>query len=507
LTSEASREDQRPSTGEGLSRPRFISFAASAVSVSSASFVLAFVRQLLIADYFGASRGLDIYFIAYAVANWVGFALATSLDSIAVIHFVRAREGNGAASYLKLAGAALRASACMGLIVAATTVGTAYLLAPIVATGFSPQERTALVRLMWWFVPWICLLLPYYVMAARYKGEWRFHRVFVAEILVGIASIAWLVANHGSIRQIPMAYAAGYTAALLWLLPGSRTVMALGRTSLRPLLRDTGALYLTNQVGNIPGIVDRHFQSFVAAGGIAAIGYASQLLMGVSSLIGMRDIFIVPLSEAKDRDRRLERLVIGMLLLSTPAAGVIASFAPEIVRILFERGRFNAEAADITASVLRILALNLVVGAVTTPLARVLQIVRRIRLIHIYYLTVTIFLIPAGFVLVEHLHLGAEGIAWMNLAGSVPASGVLAYLVARSGVVLRWRYIGRFLALATAVTAAAAVPSLAAAAAFVDPLPRLLVGGGSYASIVAACYGVAWIKLNHVVPPRSANIR
>ena len=51
-------------------------------------------RSAAIAVYFGASRGLDIYFIAYAVANWVGFALATSLDSVAVIHFVRAREGD-----------------------------------------------------------------------------------------------------------------------------------------------------------------------------------------------------------------------------------------------------------------------------------------------------------------------------------------------------------------------------------------------------------------------------
>ncbi len=352
-----------------MARNRFLSFAASAVGVSAGSLILSFLRQLLIAAYFGATRGLDIYFIAYAVANWVAFSLATSIESVAVIHLVRARESAGEAAVL--GGASLRMSACIGMIAAPALVAATYLLAPVVATGFSPAERAELVRLTLWFAPWICLLLPYYVMAARYKSEWRFHRVFVAEILVGITSIVWLAVNHGSIRQIPLAYAAGYVAALLWLLPGSRIVMASGRTSLRPLLRDTGALYLTNQVGNIPGIVDRHFQSFVAPGGIAAIGYASQLLMGVSSLIGMRDIFIVPLSEAKDRDRRLERLVIGMLLLSAPAAGVIASFAPEIVRILFERGRFNAEAADITASVLRILALSLVVSAVTTPLARV----------------------------------------------------------------------------------------------------------------------------------------
>ena len=470
------------------------------MSVATASLGLAFARQLLVAAYFGASRAFEIYLFAYAVAGWVGFALGTALDSVAVMHLVRSRETAGEEGSRALGRAALRASGAMGLAASALMVAATYLLAPVIATGFTAEERVMLGRLAWYFVPWVCVLLPYYAVAARHKSEWRFKRVFFAELLVGAVSIAWLVVAHGSIRQLPLAYCAGYGAALLWLLPGSR-LLGPARSPFSAMLRDVGELYLANQVGNVPGIADRHFQSLVSPGGIAAIGYSSQLLMGISSLIGMREIFVVPLAEAERRNERIERLIVGMLLMSVPIAGAVACFAPEIVRLVLQRGRFDAAAADLTSGVLRILSLTLVVGAITTPLARVLQIVRRIRLMHVYYLASAAFLLVSGAILIGWLRLGAQGIAWMNLSAGVPGCVLLGYLVARCGIVLRWWRIGRFLMFAIAVAAVAAALSLAIAAAFTDALPRLLCGGACYAAIAAGLYGLAWSRLPYASNP------
>ncbi len=502
------RTDRRsPPRGRGRARrarvirQRFLTIAASAMSVATASLALAFVRQLLIAAYFGASRALEIYLFAYAVANWVGFALGIALDSIVVMHLVRRREAAGAEASRALARAAFWTSVAIGLAASVLAAAATYVLAPVIATGFTAAERAMLSRLAWSFLPWICFLLPYYAAAARHKSEWRFKRVFVAELLVGAVSIAWLVVSHGSVRQLPAAYAAGYAVALVSLLPGSQLLgRARGKPPLRPLLRDVGELYLANQTGNVPSIADRHFQSLINPGGIAAIGYASQLLMGVASLIGMREIFIVPLAETERRNERIERLVVGMLLLSVPLAGAIACFAPEIVRVLFERGRFDAAAAELTAGVLRILAVTLVVGAVTTPLLRMLQIVRRIHLMYVYYLGFALFTLAAGFILISGLHLGAQGIAWMNLGAGVPSVAVLAALAARCGIVLRWWRIGGYMLFAAAVTAAAAAASLAAAASFTEAVPRLLVGGAAYAAMAAVLYLLAWRRLPYGAP-------
>lgn len=476
-------------------RQRFISLAASAMSVASASLVIAFVRQLLIAAYFGASRALAVYLFAYAVANWVGFAFGIAFDSISIMHLVKSREVDGADGSGALGRAAFRASGVMGLLAALLMVTATFVLTPIIASGFTSAERASLIRLSWYFVPWIAVLIPYYAVAARHKSEWRFKRVFIAEIIVGLTSVAWLVALHGSIRQLPAAYCAGYAAALAFLVPGAGLFGRADGTKLRPLLRDIAELYVANQTGNVPGIADRHFQSLVPGGGIAAIGYASQLLMGLSSLIGMREIFIVPLSEAERRDERMERLIAGMLLLAVPIAGGVACFAPEIVRILFERGRFSAADATLTAGVLRILALSLAVTAVTTPLARMLQIVRRIRLIHIYYMALAVFVTAGGSVFVGWLDLGARGIALMNLSAGIPGVAVLAVLVARCGVKIRWRRIGRFLLFAAIVSGIAAALALGAASLVAGTWPRLLAGGPVYGLVVTLAYLAARRRL------------
>jgi putative peptidoglycan lipid II flippase len=479
-----------------LIRQRFISLAARAMSVATVGLAVAFVRQLLIAAYFGASRELEIYLFAYAVANWVGFALGVALDSVTVIHLVHGRENAGADGSRALARAAFQASAAMGLTAAMLMVAATYLLAPVIATGFTTEERALLGQLSWYFLPWVCVLLPYYAAAARHKSEWRFNRVFLAEIIASVISISWLVADHSSIRQLPIAYCAGYAAALVWLLPRSQLIGRAGRSKLGPLLRDVGELYLANQTGNLPSIADRHFQSLVNPGGIAAIGYSSQLLMGISSLIGMREIFIVPLSEVERRNERIEQLIAGMLLLSVPIAGAVACFAPELVQILFQRGRFDAAAAELTASVLRILAFTLVIGAIATPLARVLQIVRQIRLMHVNYLASFLLLLASGGILIVWFRLGAQGIAWMHLAASVPSCAILVYLVSRCGIALRWRRLAGFLLFALLVTAAAAAAALAAASAFTGAWLRVSVGGVAYAAVLAMSYFAARRRLS-----------
>jgi len=474
----------------------FKSAVVSSMGVAAASTGLAFLRQLMIAAYFGVSRDLEIYLFAYAVALWVGFAFAAVLDSMLVPHLVREREQAGDEASRTLARAIFLVSGGLGLVAAVLTVGFTGLLAPVIATGFTPEERATMVRLAILFVPWVTLYFIYYAAAARHKSVWRFNRVFIAELAVGVVSILSLALAHASVRALPAAYCAGYAAGILWLLPGSGLLQRGQRHgSIGGVVKDAADLYLANQTATIRSIVDRHFQSLIAAGGIASLGYASQLLMGLSSIIGMREIFVVPLSEAQRRNERVERLILGLLLLSVPLAGAVACFAPEIVTILFRRGRFDAAAAAETAQVLRILSLTLVTSAIATPLMRVLQIVRRIRLLHVQYLASAVAALIFGSLFVRGLGLGAEGIAWMNLATSVPGCWLLVHLAARCGIELNWRPIGTCFAFAAATTCIAATAALGAASPWAAAWPRILIGGPVYAVLVAASYGAFWTRL------------
>jgi len=482
-----------------LIKGRFITIAASAIGVSALSQTLGFLRQLLVAAFFGISRDLDIYLVVFAVASMVVFTFGVIFDSVAVPRLVQLRERDGDEASAALAATVFRLSSLLSIAASAVMLAVLPLLAPIVATGFNPVERSELFHLAWYFLPWTLLFVPYYAAAARHKGKRNFNRVFTAEIVIGCVSIGFLALWHDTIASLPLAYGAGYALALLSLLPGSGLIWTARTRSPRQVLRNIGELFFANQTGNISSLVDRHFQSLIPAGGIAAVGYSTQLINGLSTLLVFREIFVVPLSETERRAEKLERLIIGLLLLSVPVAAFTAGFAHEVIQILYGRGHFDAGAIDLTSRVLGISVWSLITSSVGTPLFRMFQIVDRIGLTHIAYLASAVFLAGFGYLFVGILDLGAPGVAWMLLGNSILGLGVLAYLVARSGISIGWRRVSGYFAFAVVVSGLAALAALAAASPFDAPWERLLAGGVVFAVVVAGVYFVVRARLRHII--------
>jgi putative peptidoglycan lipid II flippase len=468
--------------------PKFIVSAASAIGVSTAVQALAFFRQILIASYFGVSRELDVYVTAYTLAAMFVFTFANTFDFAVVPRLVQARGEGGEERASALSAAMFRWSLALGIGATALLVALTPLLTPLVATGFGPAQQAHLWRLVVWFTPWALLSLPYYAAAARQKSQRRFNRVFGAEIAVAVISIAALILFHGRIELLPIAYAVGYAAGLSTLLPASGLIGSAAAPEAPLVLREVGELYAANQTGALTSVVNRHFQSLVQPGGIAAVNYSAQIVTGLSTLLTFREIYIVPLSESERREQKLERLVIGLLMLSVPAAGAVACFSHEMIQVLFQRGRFDAAATDLTASVLRIYAFALIPAAISTPMMRMLQIVGRTRAIHVVYVVQGLVLIVFGAVLVTWARFDAEGVAGMLLAASVVTSAVAAGLVARYGVVVNWWRIGRYFGYAVIVTVVASACGTGVIANATSPWSRLILGGAAYGTVVALTY-------------------
>jgi putative peptidoglycan lipid II flippase len=456
--------------------------------------VLAFLRQVLIAAYFGLSRDFDAYVMIYTLATLVVFTFSGIFESIAVPYLVRKRESEGEEAARLLANAILRISFAIGTAASLLLLIATPLLTPVIATGFSPDERTKIIWLGWYFLPWTLVSLPYYAAAASLKSTWRFTRVFVAEIVVVVVSIGVLAIWHDNIRALPIAYAAGYYAgfALLAVKAGLwRRTRKQPPTPVRAVIRNIGELYLAYQMGSVSGIIDRHIQSFVPPGGVAAINYSSQLVISLGSLLTFLEEFLVPLSQEADRAQRLERLISGVVLLAVPLAGFVACFAYEIVTVLFERGRFDAAATILTSDVLRISALGIVTGAVLMPLLRMFQIVDRIAFTYVMYGWLAVSILMFGYLFVVELGWGVQGVALAQLISSMTTCVLTGYLVSRCGIALRWRRVFGHLVFASAAAAAAYLVAVMATLSFDGVWARLLVGGPSYGVIMLLFYGLA----------------
>lgn len=469
----------------------FLAAAISAVGVSILVQALAFVRQLLIAAYFGVSRDLDVYLIAYAIATMVVFTFSTTFDSAVVPRLVRAQSSDGDLAARSLAVSLFRWSCVFGVAATVLLIVLTPLLTPLVATGFDATHKAALAGMVWGFAPWTILCLPYYAAAARHKAKRDFNRVFGAEIVIGLVSIFLLAIFHGDIRFLPWAYAGGYAAALLLVLPGTGIVPHLGGQSMPetvPTLRNVSELYLANQTGSVTTIVDRHFQSLVPAGGIAAVNYSTQIITGLMGLLTFREIYVVPLAEIDRRDEKLERLIIGLLALAIPLAVLVATMAHDIVEILFQRGRFDAAATDVTASVLQIGVFGLIPAVASNPLFRMLQIVDRISLIHVIYLSNAMFLGAFGYMFVVLLGWGVQGLAWMLLMNGVGSCIVTSMLVGRCGISVRWLRIGRYGAFISVSSGLAFLAAYVVVPWLGGTWARLICGGAAYGLVVFFMY-------------------
>jgi putative peptidoglycan lipid II flippase len=482
-------------------RIRFLGIIASATGASLVIQALAFLRQMLIAAYFGISRELDVYVIAYSVATIAVFTFASIFDSVAVPRLVRLREKEGEGAARSLARAIFGLS--LGFSVAASLIllAAAPLLAPIVATGFSPGDRAELGRLIWYFLPWTLVCLPYYAVVAWQKAQWKFNQVFSAEIVIVIVSIGCLSLWHDDITALPLAYAAGYLVGFAQLSVGAKILPKMPRrnTSIRPFVRNVGELYLANQTGGLTTVVDRHIQSFVPPGGVAAVNYSNQFVNGLATLLAFREIFIVPLSHEAGRKEKLDRLIGGMVVIAIPLSGLVMCFAPDIVHLLFERGRFDAAATVVTAEILRINAMSVVIAAVNAPLIRMFQILDRIHLINWVYAAVAISSLLFGYLFVVLLDQGVQAVAWMQVFASTIGVTVTCYLVSRCGIELGWSRILGHMGFALAVTAPAYIAAVVVSAPFGSAWLRLATGGSAYGLIVCSFYFIARTRLRGIV--------
>lgn len=468
-------------------RVQFIHHVASTFGFSILQQLVGLGRQALIAAFYGLSREFDGYLVVYAVATMFVFSVSSVFDTVAVARLVQLRERAGDRSFWQSSNRLLLQASVAGGLFALGLIGALYLVMPIVAAGFAPQERASILHLALYFTPWIVVVLPYYAVTAHLKALWGFHWVFAAELAIMVVSIAVLWVWHDSIADLPLAYGAGYLCGLLALLP-FRGFMRVREPVTSPnLIRGMGNQYLANQMGSLAGLVDRYFQSFLAGGGISALGYVGQIVNNLSSLMTFREIYVVPLSSEVGRSEKLARMLSGIAFISVPSACFVITFAEPIVQVLFERGKFTAGDTMLTAAVLQIMALSLLFSSLLAPMSRLFQILDRISFSHLLYFVSLIGTAALQYLLVFRLGLDVYGIAWATVGNSGLLTLFVAALVRQCGITLNWRVVLLNAGLA-AFTAGVAVGLAKLASVRLQGLGELIVGGGLYWAVVVLGY-------------------
>lgn len=414
-----------------------------------ASMGLGFAREVVTARFFGASWQLDAYLAALVVPTILFGVFNGALVSALVpvfSHYVATRREREAVTLsttlITVISAVLAAAAALGWWFAPAYV-------PLIV--HFPHDRLALtVELTRWLMPTIVATSLSGIVAAMLNA----HNRFAAAALQGVAlNITVIVLVQTcfvplGIYALVAGTSLGYFAQLAVQVPaflalgGGRWVVDVRHPGLGRVWTTLAPVAVGSAAGQVALFFDRFFASGLNEGSISGMNYAVKVV-GFPQQLFVTAIatVIFPLlanhfahSNRAGMRRSVATGLKLVIFLTVPSALGLIMLAGPIVRTLFERGAFTAEATVLCASLLPYAAAGLVALAANVILTRCTFACRQ------EHATVAV---SVGTVLLNVLlsvlwlpSLGARGLLLANTVSQTLQSIALGVVV--------WRVVGGF---------------------------------------------------------------
>lgn len=496
-------------TGGSLTKRGILKASLIQMVFNAAAIGVAFLREVLIANYFGTGMEADAYLVAYALPMVLYTVMTTVLPLVLVPALERARPDSDNGKRL-LAGTNTVLILSLGVLTALMWLGAPTIIR-LQAPGLDAPTAQLAAELFVVMVPIVLLLSLAWVACSWLFSLKRFVLPALAKVLfnlVGVIALVAFAARYG-IRAAASGVLVGAILQMAILIPSwvrsgmpfwswrdarSPQVRALVSASLIMIpVQANLYLYL---------IVDRFLGSMLPQGTIAVLSYADKVVKAFSGItVAALGVVIFPyfaeMASVNHHDElnRLIRFAIRLTaLIILPVQLALMAAGQPLVRLLFERGAFLPEDTALTTVAMNYQLIGLFASALSLVFYRVLFAFQRYKTA----LGVSAIAIVANIVLKAAL-MPALGFIAMPLGTSI-AAVVEVILVAytlrhevrcfREGAI--YRDVGKVLVAAAAGGAAAylAVSGLAHmrgiwAAAWVQVLALAAACGAVYLAALA----------------------
>lgn len=376
---QAIQDDAASAKGQHARETRSAAVVAGAILLSK---LVGLIRQRTVAYFFGTSMFADVVAAAFRIGNVTQNLLgegALSASFIPVYAKLRAEGRDREAT--AFAQAALGLLTVVVIIMSAIGVAAAPWLSLAIAGGFEPEKLAMTTRLVRIVFPSTGLL----VLCAWALGVLNTHRRFflpyAAPIIWSAVQIAaliigggWLMYSGERLGQV-LAVGALLGAALevVVLLGSARPLLGALRPrfdhrnpNVREAARRLPGVMLGRGVIQISGLIDTLLVSFLGTGANAIFGYAQMLYLLPMSVLGTGEAAVSLPEMARDTAEqdpevrnqkmrhRLGLTLTRVTVLAVPAMIALILFGREIITIVLQTGRFDADSTERVAHVLSV---------------------------------------------------------------------------------------------------------------------------------------------------------
>lgn len=335
------------------------------------------LRNAVLASTFGTGQELDAYFAAFRLPDAIfQLVVGAALASAFIPYFTAKFTNESSEAAWRLASAVLTWFTLAGAVIAGIGFLAAPWLVPWMVHGFPPETQELTVQLTRVMLASSVFFCASVVLTGVLNARYHFALPAVAPLLYNLSIIAgtlWLVEPMGVFGP---AWGVTIGAALHLLVQ----VPALQRIGMRytllteprsagvgDVLRLMGPRVLSLASLQVNWLVMIFLASTLGSGSITALSYAWAVTMLPLSLVGMAPATAafptLAYTAAKQDWVRYQRMITTVLRLvffvAIPASIGLALVRYPLVKLLFERGNFDARSTQLTSSALLFFALGL----------------------------------------------------------------------------------------------------------------------------------------------------
>ena len=330
--------------------------------------VFGFVRDMMLANYFGTGIANDAYVSAYSLFYLPVLLFNSCISATLIPLYVQEREQHSLKQANQFASNTLNLFALAALIIAALFYVLARPLVQVIYVGFAPEKAGLTVRL----VRVMLLSLAFNVTSISLASLLNAAEKYIAAQLTGfplslcvMAACLFFSEKHG-IEAVSWGVFAANILQFLILVPFLKgwfrysPVMNFGDRRFHKLVALAGPAMLSMGISELNHMIDHALASGLNPGDISAMSYAYRLitfLLGVL-MVPLTTVMFSKMSRlaaAKDRKGMLEtlrRCILVIALAALPIVAIAVVLRLDVIKFAYMRGRFDLHSAQVTAGIL-----------------------------------------------------------------------------------------------------------------------------------------------------------
>lgn len=355
---------------------------------TSLSRVLGLIREMITAAFFGATRQLDAFYIAYTLANLSRQLLAEgALSASFVPVFSKTLSVNGKDSAKELAKQALTILIFGGVVVVLIGIIFAPFFVKIMAPGFSAEDRILAISLTRFMFPFLLFVSIGALAMGVLNSMGSFFIPAVAPAVSNVAYIVFLLIfmKDLTIWNLATAVLIGgacqMTLQWYWCKRMGITLTPVLPRKNNSELKSMMKLFFPYAAGlslnQVNPIISRMMGSFLVGGSISVLNYADRVLqLPLGLFVIAISQAVLPMLSRQDtfdtlafRDFIRDALRFNLFIVLPVAVGLFL-ISDEVINLLFFRGAFSEWAWHATATALAIYGLGLPGMASSTVILR-----------------------------------------------------------------------------------------------------------------------------------------